>query len=412
MGTQALPVFPRVVGGELPLSPREAAGWLNGAEQDQAPVGALAQLFGGAQHTAVWLSYGRSALGVALDLCGVEPEHVVAVPSYQCGAVVRKIASRTPRWRGYPLEPSLAPKIDEGVEMGQVAQALVTCVFFGSAAIEARLETLAQRLRRRRASAWIIEDRVMCAPDPSAWPRVANRCDVAVLSFRKHYPVPDGALLLAYSSRARERLAEWRPRHRGQDVGMMGSLVRQKVRAKLQRYAWRSAAPLADDPARNGLTESIASEQALEATSDSRAGDGERATAASAGYLMRRPLAADATTLRRRLRSVVDALRGMAGRAMTVGLDDGGGVGVPVLVKAREAVRAKAAERGLFLPIHWPRFEGDMAESCPSAGRWYAEELTLPVGACQSEDDVSFLIHAFCDAVRRTSTASAPCIPM
>ena len=62
---------------------------------------------------------------------------------------------------------------------------------------------------------WVIEDRVMVFPDPDALKTYTDRCDFCVLSLRKVYPIPDGAVLIACSARAADALQRWQKSGQG-----------------------------------------------------------------------------------------------------------------------------------------------------------------------------------------------------
>ena len=196
--------FASVVGGEFPISEEEFRRWTSAS--GPAAVGAIEAQFGGDRSSALWLTFGRNAIGVALDLCGVDAQATLALTAYQCGAVARKIASRTRRRRFYATDEALNPVPDDFRKQVRGAQAVFTTVYFGAPAIERRLSELAEELHGFGESPWIIEDRVMCFPSPVR-PEDKRRCDFAILSFHKHYPVPDGALLVA-CSRSEEHTSE------------------------------------------------------------------------------------------------------------------------------------------------------------------------------------------------------------
>ena len=134
-------VLTRVLGGELPLDAEEARRWLEPEPDQGSAIVGLCRRYGGERGTSLWLRYGRSALGVALDLCGVEPTDRVALASYQCGAVVKKIVQRTRHALAYPLDDQLQPLAEPLMETSRMAKAVITCVYYGSRSGERRLET-------------------------------------------------------------------------------------------------------------------------------------------------------------------------------------------------------------------------------------------------------------------------------
>tara|TARA_B100000315_G_scaffold259837_1_gene317584 strand:- start:1092 stop:2312 length:1221 start_codon:yes stop_codon:yes gene_type:complete len=384
----ALPTFSRVIGGELPLSPDEAELWLAGKENDLSSLASVCELWGG-EGKVCWLRYGRSALGAALGLCNIQSTSRVALPAYQCVAVVNKISSYTRNWTTYGLDEFLIPDSREFLELARTAHAVITCVYFGSRRIESRLQECVDDLRNLQDIPWIIEDRVMCFPDLSCLIGAEERCDFALLSFRKHYPVPDGALLVACSERAREALGD---QSRACSFGRLDAqlAIRKKVRAKVKRHAWLSASPFVDDPLWNARNESVVSEMYLDSIADSKAIDFLPGTTASARYILERDLVCDAHDVRRWSRVVVDGVRSIDRLNMTVNVEDCCGIGVPLLVANRDAFKAVAAENGIFLPVHWPRY--DENQVCLSVQFWYMREVTVPIASGGSEDDIVFLL--------------------
>lgn len=389
--------FRRVIGGELPLSEEAAALWLEDRRGDIAAVKTLCEIYGSGVESARWLRYGRSALGLALDLCGVGPTDIVAIPPYQCRAVINKVASRSGNWQMYALDDYLQAVPHSLLELGRVARVVVACVYFGSERIESRLGELEKALLAMSQSPWVVEDRVMCFPDPESAPLWEGRCDFALLSFRKHYPVPDGALLIACSDRAQEALSRCSKKFSGEGDDR-DSAVRRKVLAKVKRHAWLLACPLVDDPELNGVKESISSEAILDMVADSPDTDSLPGTTASASYILGRGLARDAREVRAKSRMVVNELLRAGSPGMTLNLRDCGGVGVPLLVDERELFRRKAAEAGVFLPVHWPSPEG--MPVCPSVRHWYAHEVTVPIILGASAGDEAFLVDVLRQSYR------------
>lgn len=395
----AWPTFRRVIGGELPLSDEAAAAWLGSEQRDPGAIERLCAAFGGGDSRAArWLRYGRSALGLALDLC--DAASGVLLAPYQCAAVFDKVESRCRAWRAYPLEADLGPEPPPLLEAGRAARAILTCVYFGSSAIERQLDELGSALLTLPGRPWVIEDRVMCFPEPGDASRWRARCDFALFSFRKHYPVPDGALLVACSDRARERLARCPASDdAGEGVGS-DPAIRQKVLAKVKRHAWLAAPVIVDDPAWNGRRESLTSEGLVDRAASSPGADARAGTLASARWVLEHDLAHDARDTATRSRSVASGLRSALGSTVVPDLGDCRGVGVPLLVEHRDAFRARAAERGIFLPVHWPARDG--AQTRPSVQRWYAREVTVPILGGGSADAAAFLVEALADVYRES----------
>src|SRR3989338_9496030 len=365
--------FERVIGGELPLSPDIAALWLEAEALDEAAIEALCGIYGGGADSAWWVRYGRSALGLALDLCGVGEDVPIGIPPYLCSVVLDKVLSRSANWHTYPLDDHLVPDQLALLEQGRVSRAIVTCVYFGSALIEQRLSESAEALWSLPGRPWIIEDRVMCFPDPCSVPLREGRCDFIIISFRKHYPVPDGALLIACSDRARQRMAELKDNYYSSGEGEQDGAVLEKVLAKVRRHEWLSSHPIVDDPALNGRNESIASEHVLDAFAAAPASDSLPGTSASARYLLGRSLMQDACSVKLRCQDIIDGLRAAGISESVLRLNDCSGIGVPLLVNGREKLKESMSAKGIFLPVHWP--VGEISRVCSSARDWYAKEI-------------------------------------
>lgn len=381
-------VLTRVVGGESPLDEDEARRWLEPAPEMGSAIAGLCDRYGGEPGVSLWLRYGRCALGVALDLCGVGPTDCVALASYQCGAVVKKIIQRTRHTLAYPLDEQLQPLVEEFTEMSRRAHAVITCVYYGSRSGGRRLETLAAQVLALPNRPWVIEDRVMCAPDPDGVRAAARRCDITVLSFRKHYPVPDGALLVAHSARARRQLRAIEPRVAVRGTVVQDEAIRQKVLAKRGRGIWRSSPNMVDDPVVNALAESVASEVLVDQVADSREADYVSGSAASAAFLERANLDRDADRVEA-LSNLLVARLSARGTDVALPLTDCRGLGVPMLVSDPAGVRRRLMPWGVFLPSHWPA--GGLLPACPTARSWHRHELTMPISSRMSDDDAEYL---------------------
>ena len=230
----------------------------------------------------------------------------------------------------------------------------------------------------------------MCTSDPQELRRVGERCDFTMLSFRKHYPVPDGALLVAHSDRARARVAVLSHALSAESTSSVpDEVLRSKVLAKVKRYAWCSSARPVDDPQCNGLAESQASEALVDTATQTPQTDGRPGSIASAVFINQRSVSRDANAVGRRCREFVARLEAQVVPGLQVPLRDCRGFGVPLLVNDREVYRSLAAQRGLFLPTHWQMT--DAARGCLVARTWHERELTVPVPAWSGDDDTRYL---------------------
>lgn len=391
MTVAAHPVFARVVGGELPLSPEEARHWLDAPDgaDDATIIERVSTLYGGRAEDALWLAFGRTALALAFRLAGAGRDAGVALPSFQCDVVFKAARAVDGATNIYHLAPDLTPDEESLFDAAKRAAAVVTCPYFGSAAVEQRLAALGPRLRALANAPWVIEDRAMAFPAPVAAADAARRCDFIAYSLRKSYPVPDGAPLVACSDRARAELADWRQKGGTAATAAGRRALRLKVEAKLKRHAWISGRPVVDDPERNALKESRNSETLI-STAESAGGAAALlvGSAASAAYMLGRDLARDGQAVRARARTLVEAFSDLPSGALP--LDDCAGIAVPLLADDRESFRAAARARGVFLPAHWPRDKTVPVNA--AVARWYAQEVSLPTMPARPAADVDYVI--------------------
>ena len=382
--------FARVVGGEFPISEEEFRQWTSAC--DPAAACAIEAKFGADRSAAVWLPFGRNAIGLALDLCGVDSQTTIALTAYQCPAAARKIDSRTHRRRFYATDEALNPVPDDFLKQARGAQAVFTTVYFGAPAIERHLSELAEELRGRGESPWIIEDRVMCSPAPLC-PDAARRCDFAILSFHKQYPVPDGALLVACSDRARtvlnrfDRTSRIRPATASEHAHLT-----KKVSAKRKRAAWIASLPNVDDAELNGLRESAESEAALDQWRDTAEADYVAGSRGSALIIQSRDVQADLGALQRKGEFLLSLLKGRQWSSVSVPLVPGAGIGVPIWSNRRDEIRAAAGDSGVFLPVHWP--EHEFFPLADNDLKWLQNEITLPTHLHISDADTRHMVDA------------------
>lgn len=381
--------FAYAAGGELPLSPDEAKLWLDQDPGDDA-VDHACRLFAGADGDALWLRYGRSAFGAALEMAGVGADTPVAMPAYQCGVIFAKAGATSGRLTYYQLDDGLAPEPDCILDAAGRAGAVMTCSYFGSAAVDLALASLGPQLLDLANRPWVIEDRALAFPAPVDATDAARRCDFILYSLRKCYPVPDGAPLIACSERAREAMAKWRQKHREYALGgAPDPALENKVRTKIKRYQWLSNRPIVDDEAHNARAESVASEDLIDHAADANGADATRGSRATAAYMLGRDLTADRQAVDARARKLVEALASRI--EANFPLPDCVGIAVPLLVKRRTPFLESLRQEGLFLPAHWPK--EDAIDAGATAGRWYDGEVSLPTLPASPGQDIDFMIE-------------------
>jgi hypothetical protein len=389
-------IFSTVVGGELPLSPKEARAWLDGSDGEKKHEGAIedaCRWFGGEADRTLWLRYGRSAFGMALDLLGAFQggfrNAPIALPPYMCKEVIFKAQSRSPSPIFYGLCENLAPKTNDFMDTARQASAVLTCAYFGAKSLDERLTDIGPRLRKLPNEPWIIEDRAMAFPEQVDISNGAKRCDFMFFTLRKSYPVPDGAPLVACSDRALEAMSRWRTTARETEDGDSARCVREKVLAKVRRHDWLNSGHLVDDPAANGLRESIASEAFINDLNADKSTDTLFGSAASAAYFMSRDKATDRRTVHARAQTIVERLRGEP--SVKVPLKDCTGIAVPIMLQDRDKFVKDARSQGIFLPVHWAK-ENDIPDKTETR-RWYEEEVGIPTLATSSPGDIDFTIE-------------------
>ena len=390
MNTETSQVYSNVIGGEFPLSPGEARPWLeemdNGA--DKGPVKDICRLYGGDDENTLWLPYGRTALGLALELAGIGDSTAIALPSYLCQSVFEKVraASQSPIF--YGLETDLSPVEDELIKTGRRANIILTCAYFGSRAIDEKLIDVGRKLLEIPRGPWIIEDRAMAFPAPVPVSEGAKRCDFILYSLRKTYPVPDGAPLVACSERAREVLFQWRKRTRMPPAENYRRAIRKKIEAKMKRHTWLTGQSLMDDPTLNGVRESEASESAICSLEMTNYTEGLTGSVSSAAYIIGRDLAKDGKAIKKRSKAIMDGLRNVLDGEFP--LTDCLGIAVPLLQEDREGFLRAARTQGIFLPVHWPRDKTIQVNR--NVARWYGTEISLPTMLAQPAKQVDYLI--------------------
>jgi len=393
METPGPSVFKYAVGGEPSLSPEQSRLWLDPshAPNDNA-IDDICRHFGGGENKALWLRYGRSALGVALDLSGVGPQTPIALPAYTCQAVTATAGTRSNALRYYELGHDLTPESEKITEAANRAGAVLTCSFFGSASIDERLDALGPRLREMAGEPWIIEDRALAFPEPLNTGDAAKRCDFMIFSFRKCYPVPDGAILVACSERARDAVSQKQPDNTAPPLQDTEQCVREKVMAKVKRHNWLTSGNLVDDPSLNGLDESIKSEALIDDAKSNCDADAQSGSWASAAYIMGRDLIEDRQTVCQRAETIVQGLG--SNPALEIPLGDCTGIAVPMLTADRDRFLEQARRQGIFLPAHWPR-DGSIPAGAGS-NRWFEREVSLPTLPATRGADIDFMIDRLC----------------
>lgn len=395
MTDPALARFDYVVGGEAPLAPAESALWLNDDADD--PISAHEILAAwNIRLPALWLRFGRSALGVALQVIGSGGPVRLAIPDYQCAAVVENLRVKTSALLPYGVNSDLTPGREDILRCAGAADAVMTCSYFGSETVDNALAGLGGVLAETAGDPWVIEDRVTAFPDPAAVPHFSERCDFAIISMRKIYPVPDGSVLVACSDRAASALDRWNKSKPETGALADDAVIRNKVRAKLTRDAWLCSGDLVDDAARSGFRECSAAETAIDNLVRDTTLDGIAGSTGTLKYLAGRDPSADIDTVRRHRAAILDIVRECPDVSAII--SDGIGIAIPVQISGRDRLRRSISHDGVFLPVHWPRH--DHIEVSSAAAQWHDAEISMPTLPVWKDADTSYLCDRFVSACR------------
>ncbi len=399
--------YDKIFGGELPLSQQDCESWLTAGPYGKSFSDLMGRL-GLSEKHSMWVHFGRSALGCVLDAVGITATDKVSAPAYQCSVVFEKMLSRGSQLQVYPLGPDLSPEPQAFFGCAKTSALMLTNSYFGSQRNDQMLVELWHGLQGFAKAPWIVEDRAMASPHTLKDAFKAGRCDFIITSFRKNYPVPDGAVLVGVSERAQEALSLYKQRQiTRQNMGALQDVILEKVAAKYKRHRWIQGEVILDDLEVNGLRECIASEKAIDLFANDMTFDVDPGNANSAGWLAGQSFDKDYQKLKKRTKMVVEMFRGDARNVIPV--TDAIGLGLPLLIEKRDLFLDAAAEKGIFLPIHWP-CDGAMMQNiqsqCTVARHWYTREVTLPILPYHDDSEFEFALNELVPLINKFADPS------
>ena len=146
---------------------------------------------------------------------------------------------------------------------------------------------------------------------------------------------------------------------------------------------------MTDDPDKNGLKESIASEVLIDDAGNDSNCDGLPASPGSCSYVGKKNFTDDRKTVRAHSQKLIDGLSNSLPDVFPI--KDAIGIATPILVENREALLASARAKGLFLPVHWPR--DDRIPCGESVEHWYNRAVSLPTLPESPPEDIAYMIE-------------------
>lgn len=309
---------------------------------------------------------GRSALRVALGALKKRGIERVYLPDFLCGSVYEATVSEGFRTASYGIDARLIADTSSLPECrGPVAVLIVD--YFGSGVAAESLERLKPRLPR----ALFIEDDVqsLCA---FLGPR---RTDYRFTSLRKWLSVPDGAIV------------EGDGCGDVQILDVEAPFVRDKLLGAFLKGASEGF----------GLPDAVYldSFQKGETLLDSQSGI-HPMSAFSRRILSRYDLEGVFEARKRNTQAVLSELDGESVRPAVRFAEGTIPLAVPILIEDRDRIRGAAAERKVYLPIHWP---SSPAFRPGTVGRDFERrELSLVIDQRYTAEDVRRAARAVLDA--------------
>jgi perosamine synthetase len=301
---------------------------------------------------------GRDALTLAATVLGLRADDTVLLPCYLCNEVVKPFLGRC-RVEFYPIRPGLM--IDPEVVRKRLSQsrvkALVMINYFGF------LEP--QRIELKKLCAeygtTLVEDCALSLLSENS----GQTGDLAIYSFRKTLPIPDGGGLKANGD-TNLRTPEFRP----QIVSDLLSLCvvakqRLKIRTeRLSRSGLSSQANGAGSPTRSQTT----NPRFLPMSSFARRGI-RRASFVEIIKRQRQDFLfwSERVASTKRCEPIYQSL--------PTGVCP---LGFPIKIQDRNEVRTRLQGRGIYLKVHW-RVPAAVGSDFPESHALSAQMLTLPV---------------------------------
>ena len=360
------------IGGEMAIEPldlalpaRPADRWL-----DALPVAP--------PRPRALVGSGREALRLVLGDAKRRGRDRVVVPAYVCDAVVAPARALGFEIVTVGVDARVAPRADALVAAVGGRPERTTVVTVAPFGFPYPVDVLDAVTELGVRGVDVVEDRTH-----ALFGRFAMHATRGVASLRKWCAIGDGGV--AYG-----------PGVTGIATPPDEAFARVRHDALVAKHAWsRGEGP--EDAFLDAL-------RAAEAHLD--AGDDVHAMSAPARHLLGRvDVAALVAARRRNYLALLEALDGTSGlEPLFPELPDGVcPLGFPVLVDARDALRARLAAARVFCPVHWPL----PTDADPGASALAARELTIPCDQRYDPDDMARVARLVVDATTRPRTRTS-----
>lgn len=323
----------------------------------------------------IYLRTGREALMYASCNCKPGKEGVILCPAYCCWSMTAPFELTGWTVVFYRLKEDLT--IDEDYLDGLLRccrpDAILTMNFYGSASTRSAIS----KVKAYNENLTIIEDFSHCT---FCLDKIFDdQVDFYVTSIRKSVGVCDGALVLSKSPTNRQYI--------GSEAPEFGE-IRLGAQKKKGEYALTK---LQED--KNSFLSSLRQgEEMIDKL------DGVHPISALSLHMLETLNGKDIAFARRENMKHLWGL--MNGKIkMVPELDrsfDGAPFSLPILVKCREEVQKKLAQRGVFAPVLWPI--SDKARAiCPVSTRMADEMLSIPIDQRYNYDDIEDMASIILD---------------
>jgi perosamine synthetase len=300
---------------------------------------------------------GRDALALAVSYLDLQPDDTVLLPAFTCEEVIRPFRGRT-RITFYGVGPELAADPDEirAKLSASRARAMLVIHYFGF------LQPYREEIQRicREQGTWLIED---CAHSLLT-AGSGETGDLAVYSFRKIIPLPDGGGLRV--NRAAKAVApSFYPK-------LYSSALSLAIAAKSRLHLHAAAF------SRAGLTSSANS--VLSNGTPPAAGEHLLPLSGFARRGLAAASLADIVQRRREDYGYWQKLAPQNGLAPQFGAlpAEVCPLGFPARAKNRDSLYERARSQGIYLKVHW-RLSPALAAECGGSVDVSRETITLPV---------------------------------
>lgn len=337
----------RVIGGEFPIDAERAYETLSSYQQDDN------------EKINVY-SCGRAALYVILKhIQHRNPNHVkILVPNYICNSVTQTILDAKMNFDFYMVNHELEPDIESIYEKTDANPAAIILVnYFGLLDLSETVSIL----RKNRKNIEIIIDDVQ-----NFYGFGSEECDYAFTSYRKWFPVPDGATV-KIKDESKDILEQFKGKNEFSQYKFMGNLS-------------KSFSPYIEDEFYLKMIEK--GESILESSYKCMGSKISQALMKCENF------AEDARIRCRNAEVLHDGL-------LSMGIQHKYSNSVPLFVPVflppewRNEVRKTCSEHNIFLPIHWPH----ISDSLNGINTLYEKELSIVCDQRYTEDDMKLILE-------------------